>query len=324
MPMQHVALAPSYERRRDVKLPMIRDALAGAVAAAFASGGHRVVARSWTDVSAEAGVGGGACESNGGGGGAAAVSSMGVWGAAAAGVGGGPRGARGRACFRWTPVLYAETNPNFKAWFYDVVLDALPGDGGYAVDVVHLRKYLPALVKSLYETGYFTTRDGHTWMETGDGVNALVRAPAADPPAAGGGGDDGGARRAVALDALLSYAVNAEAVGRAVAARYGGVPGVRVVDARSEVLYGRSGAVALVADLGLTPTAATAAVAGVRVDKYEAGDGGGARQRGRGALPLADAEAATARYLARCAAQGVPVPPAMVHLRRVEGFAYPP
>eukprot|EP00168_Porphyra_purpurea_P020680 TRINITY_DN879_c0_g1_i13.p5 TRINITY_DN879_c0_g1~~TRINITY_DN879_c0_g1_i13.p5 ORF type:complete len:165 (-),score=64.42 TRINITY_DN879_c0_g1_i13:802-1296(-) len=164
-------------------------------------------------------------------------------------------------------------------------------------------------------------------METGDGVNALVRGPALEAPAAGGGGDDGGgdgARRAAALDALLSYAVNAEAVGRSVAARYGSVLGVRFTDARSEVLYGRPGALALVASLGLTPTAATAAAAGVRVDKYGAGGGGDGRPRGRVALPLADAEAATARYLARCAAQGVPVPPAMVQLRRVDGFAYPP
>lgn len=233
----------------------------------------------------------------------------------------------GGTCLVWQPVLYAETNPNFKAWFWDVVLDGLAGDGGYDVDVLHVRKYLPAVVKSLYETGYFTSRDGTTWMETGDGVNALVRAPPAAAPTAAAAAStvDGSDRRqAAALDALLSYAINAEAVGRAVTARYARTRGVRFTDARAEELYAAPGATALVRRLGLTPTAATAAVAGVRVDKYAAAGGaGGGHHRQRGALPLAAAAAATDRYLARCAAAGIAVPTGMVHLRRVDGFAYP-
>lgn len=320
MPMQRVRLADSYASRRDVKLPMIRAALAGAVSAALAPGGGGVAERMPATAAVTTPTGA-TC----GGGEQRHLFSLVVLGVGArhaggdAGAGPAAAGGPGGTCVVWQPVLYAETNPNFKAWFYDVVLDGLAGDGGYDIDVLHVRKYLPAVVKSLYETGYFTSRDGTTWMETGDGVNALVRAP---PPAPAAAESADERRQAAALDALLSYVINAEAVGRAVAARYASVRGVRFTDARAEVLYGAAGATALVRGLSLTPSPATAAVAGVRVDKYGAGAGGRGRKRGA-QLPFAAAVAATDRYLARCAAVGIAVPRGMVHLRRVDGFAYP-
>lgn len=331
MPMQQVRLADSYAMRRDVKLPMIRAALAETVAAALALGGGGVADRLPAAAATAAAPFGSSC----GGGEQPHLYSLIVVGAGARhargmGAGGDPAaaadGKRGSTCLVWQPVLYAETNPNFKAWFYDVVLDGLAGDGGYDVDVLHIRKYLPAVVKSLYETGYFTVRDGTTWMETGDGVNALVRPPPPDPTAAAAGvaaSSVVGRRQAAALDTLLSYAINAEAVGRFIAARYASVRGVHFTDARAEVLYGSAGATALVRGLGLTPTSATLAAAGVRVDKYEGGDGGGGRHKRGGHLPLAVAVAATDRYLDRCAAAGIAVPRGMVHLQRVNGFAYP-
>ncbi|GAB0492140.1 hypothetical protein MMPV_003400 [Pyropia vietnamensis] len=334
MPMQRVRLADSYAMRRDVKLPMIRAALAGAVATALAPGGGGVADRLPAAAATAAAPFGAYCGSGVQphqyslvvmGAGARHAGGVDAGGEPAAAVG----GKRGGTCLVWQPVLYAETNPNFKAWFYDVVLDGLAGDGGYDVDVLHVRKYLPAMVKSLYETGYFTVRDGTTWMETGDGVNALVRAPPPAPLAAVAGvvaSSAAGRRQAAALDALLSYAINAEAVGRSITARYASVRGVRFTDSRAEVLYGSRGAIALLRRLGLTPTSATVAAAGVRVDKYEGG-GGGEGGRGRhkrgGHLPLAVVVAAADRYLDRCAAAGIVVPRGMVHLQRVDGFAYP-
>ena len=59
--------------------------------------------------------------------------------------------------------VYIETNPNFKMWFWDIVLDLFVRNKfvGCSLDVLVVRRYIPALVKSLYELGWFTKKDGY-------------------------------------------------------------------------------------------------------------------------------------------------------------------
>ena len=158
-------------------------------------------------------------------------------------------------------VTYAETNPNFKSWIFDIVLDHFPRKG-YHVQVVVIRKYVAAVLKSLYETGYFTKRDGYNWMETAASVNSVIRAPHL--------GDEN------SLDAytkLLSYILASEATFEDIQRKYSrrGIidhSGTDFIDIRSEELYTSVGTLRLLRKLKLKPSAKTRRWAGVRSDKY--------------------------------------------------------
>jgi hypothetical protein len=201
-------------------------------------------------------------------------------------------------------LVYSETNPNFKSWFYDVVLDTMPREG-YAVDVIVLRKYIPATVKSLMKTGYFTSREGYNWMETANGVNSLIRPLGPD-------------LSLDAYDKMISYVINAEAVSRRIMERYNG--SARFFEVRSETIYTKEGALGFVRALGFVPSLRTMRIAGTRIDKYEN------RERDRGgrkrSVTLAACERRVRSYLERCAAAGIELPPSMSHLQGVPGFAY--
>lgn len=153
-------------------------------------------------------------------------------------------------------VIYAETNPNFKSWIYDVVLDSLPA-AGYDMKVMVIRKYVSAILKSLYETGYFSIRDGYNWMETCASVNSKVKI-------AGLLNDS----KLDAFEKVLSYIVNSEAVFRHVMRTYDG-SGVTFLQLRAEEIYSRQGTLNLVRELDLWKSEQTEMLAGVVSDKYE-------------------------------------------------------
>eukprot|EP00958_Prasinococcus_capsulatus_P012254 scaffold1219_cov400-Prasinococcus_capsulatus_cf.AAC.11 len=125
---------------------------------------------------------------------------------------------------------YIETNPNFKMWFWDIVFEFFVRNKflGCSVDVLIVRRYVPALVKSLYELGWFTEKDGYgtilawpiresvgelclthrrmracafslEWMVTANSINSPVKAPLPD-------------ESMDAYDKLISYIIFTEAI----------------------------------------------------------------------------------------------------------------
>lgn len=160
-------------------------------------------------------------------------------------------------------VVYAETNPNFKSWIYDVVLDHFLSTG-YQTTIVVVRKYIAAVLRSLYLTGYFSSRDGYNWMETAASVNSKLSMREIQD-------DD----RLQSFEKLVSYVANSEAVFRYVKSTYTNKPGVShvkqrlsFIDIKAEELYSPEGTMSLVEQLDLKSTSNTSNLAGVVSDKY--------------------------------------------------------
>lgn len=281
MAMQNLQLSSSYSARKTLKMPMIREAIAnisedgieGMVSAL--EGGHnqcRLLMR-------KDGIG----------------SARTVYEVSSE-----------SGCEQWRirDFVYTETNPNFKSWFYDLALDSLP-KSGYSTSVVVLRKYIAAAVKSLYETGYFTSRNGYNWMETANGVNSLIQSI---------GTED----KLDAYDKLISYIVNAEAVTRKIVKQYG-EQGVEFVEMRSEEVYGKDGTMLLLEKLGLHPGMRTMEKAGVPDDKY----GNGLKKKKALRTSLETCEQRVTDYLEKCRNMKLPLPEKMEHLKKWPGFSYP-
>ena len=203
--------------------------------------------------------------------------------------------------------VYTETNPNFKSWFYDVTLDIMPGRG-YETNVIVLRKYHAAALKSLYETGYFTTRNGFNWMETGNGVNSQVDAIRSDD-------------QMDAFDKIISYLFNAEAVTRSAIQRYSA--NTQFVEVRSEEIYSTAGTIKLLKRLGLSHshfTTTTLELAGKRSDKYGAAS---SQVKRRIITSIDECERRIADYIASCVSLGIKnLPQNMTQLSRYPGFVY--
>lgn len=219
-----------------------------------------------------------------------------------------------RGCFVYDirDAVYAETNPNFKAWFYDVVLDNMPTIG-YDIDVLVVRKYIAAVLKSLYETGFFIERDGYTWMETSAGVNSRVHIEALR--------DD---NLLDASEKLMSYVVNAEAVFTDVEQHYTikfpqqrKSRRIRFLHVRAEDIYGAEGAESLLRQLGLRSSEKTHAAA-VRVhDKY----GVGGRKRS-GRISLDRCVRNVNRFIANCGGEESLVGTLLSKWGRIGSFNY--
>lgn len=274
MRMQDVSLMSSYDMRKRVKLPLIRSGVAHALSSE--SHGRRYLASmSWVKCSVM--VKGPATNS---------VGNVASW--VSRGVIEG--GSGGCVIHKIRDAVYAETNPNFKAWFYDVVLDNMPGSG-YSIVVLVVRKYVAAVLKSLFETGFFSTRDGYTWMETAAGVNSRLQA--------------GFLRDDSHLDAvykLLSYIVNAEAVFRQVTQHYRttlsktrGYQAIQFLPVRAEKVYGFNGSEHLLQELQLRSSEETSSVAAGIHDKY----GGGGRKR-IGHISLEDCARHVQKFIELC------------------------
>lgn len=212
-------------------------------------------------------------------------------------------------------VVYAETNANFKSWFYDVVLDELPSSG-YSVTVVVIRKYVAAVLKSLYETGYFTSRDGYNWMETAAGVNSNLKIEALQNDA-----------ELDAFEKIQSYLFASEARFRHILNTYGWYDwtrrdsrrSVRFIQTRSELLYSRNGSLELLRQLNLEPSSATDKLIGIVADKYRAGTGKRRKMR----TTLRECENRVREFLSKVRPSSVEIDDFFRATNRVEGFDYP-
>ncbi|CAN8074761.1 unnamed protein product [Agarophyton chilense] len=240
MRMQEILLKQSYEERQRIKIPMIMSSVASVFNLSIARAWHsRTVECSMLERGRWVGVQEGATDLK---------SSRPVLEVSGTGE---------CVVHEVRDVVFVETNPNFKAWMYDVVLEQFP-KRGYEVTVVVVRRYVAAVVCSLYETGYFTKRDGYNWMETAAGVNSRVRLKELT--------DDS---KLDAVEKLVSYVANAEAVFREVLRRYvRNGERVRAVQVRSERIFETGGMRELMEELGLSWSPRTTAVAGVVRDKY--------------------------------------------------------
>lgn len=208
--------------------------------------------------------------------------------------------------------VYAETNPNFKAWFYDVVLDTMPS-AGYDVDVLVVHKYIAAVVKSLFETGFFGTRDGYTWMETSAGVNSRVHIEELR--------DD---NQLDTLEKLMSYVVNAEAVFTEIEEHYSDKTvrqersrSVRFLHVRAEDVYGTEGTRNLLRQLRLKSSEKTMAVAARVHDKY----GTSGRKR-IGHITLGECARRVKKFVEHCGGIGSTVDILLEKWGRKDGFNY--
>lgn len=207
-------------------------------------------------------------------------------------------------------VVYAETNPNFKSWIYDIALDVFP-KSGYDVRVVVLRKYVAALLKSLYETGYFTVRDGYNWMETAAGVNSKVKVKLLQND-----------NELDGFGKILSYLITSEAVFRHVIQKYGSEMGTpRFLEMRSERLYTAEGTMQLLEWLGVEPSDETIILAGTVRDKYVEGT-----SRRRKTVSLAECDRRVNSFLEsiRDKDEARIVRDLLQSLDREEGYEYPP
>eukprot|EP00188_Purpureofilum_apyrenoidigerum_P002026 Plantae.Rhodophyta-Purpureofilum_apyrenoidigerum.ctg22006.p1 GENE.Plantae.Rhodophyta-Purpureofilum_apyrenoidigerum.ctg22006~~Plantae.Rhodophyta-Purpureofilum_apyrenoidigerum.ctg22006.p1 ORF type:complete len:270 (-),score=42.61 Plantae.Rhodophyta-Purpureofilum_apyrenoidigerum.ctg22006:590-1399(-) len=216
-------------------------------------------------------------------------------------------------------LVYSETNPNFKAWFFDIVLQELSPH--FEVSVVVVRKWGPALVKSLYQTGFFSVRDGYQWMETANSVNSRIPALAPD-------------NELSALELIISYVIHTEAL----AGHISGLSkqyGVNLVETRSETLFSKGGAVEVFEKLGLHPSSSTPLTIGNVQDKYrddqqkrrlttinsraDSCSGGKGDKLCVAHITLEECVSAWDSYLQRASAEGQSIPPI---IPKAEDFQY--
>lgn len=212
-----------------------------------------------------------------------------------------------RMCRKHIPddVIYAETNPNFKAWEFDVVLDNLP-DAGYVLSVIVIRKYVASALKSLYETGFFGTRDGYTWMETSAGINSRVKVSILQ--------DD---QALSTHERLLSYILNAEAVFRDVERQYK-EKRVRFIHMRSENMYSKQGTMWLLRKLGIRAGSETMQKAGLKRDKYIEGG-----KRRYGHISLDQCESLVKDFIQKVGRIDSDVVRLFDEMNKVDNFDYP-
>jgi hypothetical protein len=164
--------------------------------------------------------------------------------------------------------IYAESNPNFKVWFWDVVIEDFSCDKKAAVDVIIIRKYLPAVLKSILELGWYARSSSPVgWLPTGNSVNSPIPAIAPD-------------MKMDEYDKVISYLLFTEGMVHHMKQRYVVLdssgrshicPTLRFLEVRAEGLYSKEGALQLLESLGLQQTHQTQLVAGVVIDKFRAG-----------------------------------------------------
>jgi len=161
--------------------------------------------------------------------------------------------------------FYAESNPNFKNSFADVVLNEF---AHINMTVIVLQRYVPSVVRSLLEIGWMKSKraGGHgpssfDWMPTTASVNSFAHSHQAHD-IAGPGFDH--PRRLVA-----NYLINVAATAQGLKALYGTRSNVRFVSYRSEDLFTRAGALSLLRLLGMQPTAQTHMAIGKVVDHFK-------------------------------------------------------
>uniref|UniRef100_A0A7S2Z8L6 Uncharacterized protein n=1 Tax=Rhodosorus marinus TaxID=101924 RepID=A0A7S2Z8L6_9RHOD len=215
-----------------------------------------------------------------------------------------------RLVYTGGPVVYIETNPNFKSWYYDIVLREFGRD--FQLTIINLRKWPPALLRSIYETGFFSDRDGYQWMETANSVNSKTPAIAPD-------------YELTALQLISSYILNSEAIAQEIS-KFREAESVKFLNLRSEEVFSKSASLELVRTLGLKPSNRTFEILGVVRDKYRdenhrlrSDENAGTHKLRLKEISLADCEESWKSYLARASSMGLELPKCV---DRYPGFDY--
>ncbi|KAJ8907968.1 hypothetical protein NDN08_008070 [Rhodosorus marinus] len=208
------------------------------------------------------------------------------------------------------PIVYIETNPNFKSWYYDIVLREFGRN--FQLTIINLRKWPPALLRSIYETGFFSDRDGYQWMETANSVNSKTPAIAPD-------------YELTPLQLINSYILNTEAVAQEIS-KFREAESVTFLNLRSEEVFSKSASLELVRTLGLKPSNRTFEILGVVRDKYRdenhrlrSDENAGTHKLRLKEISLADCEKSWKAYLARASSMGLELPKCV---DRYPGFDY--
>lgn len=289
--MQNISLKESYRSRSGVKLPLIRSAVSSTSRKSGKAAFWTRSCSSWDDGLGSLSTGNGDSFQS-----ILAISCT-------------------TACSVHSirEVIYAETNPNFKSWFFDIVLDEL-ASSGYSVSVVVIRKYVAAVLKSLYETGYFTNRNGYNWMETVAGVNTNVKIATLQ--------DDS---KLDSRDKILSYLLASEARFRHILKKYGQYGNsskrrVQFIEARSENMFTGNGTLNLLRSLGLEPSTATEKLIGIVSDKYRSN--GLTHKKRQLRTTMRDSEEKVLQFRSKVQASSPGVEKLFDAMNRVEGFDY--
>ena len=215
--------------------------------------------------------------------------------------------------------IYAESNPNFKTWFWDVTIETFARQEGKRVDILVVRKYLPAILKSIYEIGWYSRGPsrGNSWLPTANSVNSLIEPLAPDEELS-------------PYERILSSLINTEAIAQKLKQMYSDpssphyLPNVHFHEYRSEELYQAEGALRMLKSLDLTPTPQTYDLAGQVIDKYRKGkESTGQLKRGATSHPttLKRCEEEVEKYLQRCREAGIALP-TLPHMEKYPAFVY--
>jgi len=191
-----------------------------------------------------------------------------------------------RRTLRTLPVdgVYAETNHMFIMSFYDVVMNHFGG-----VNVVLLRRWLPAAVKSFIELDHFTPQCPFTkyWYASPNARSSAGLAPAPD-------------RSLDQEERIIGYLIDIEARAQRFIAKY---PDTRVVPIRLEELNDLDRVRALFAALDVRETPRTRETVG-RVVNAKLGH----KQRVARSVTIEYCQERVVRYLERCAQAGITLP----------------
>lgn len=189
---------------------------------------------------------------------------------------------------------YVETNHMFILSFHDVVMNHIR-----PVEVILLRRFLDATVRSFIELGYFTPTCPFTrfWFTSPNSPSAAVRAPAPD-------------HELDQVDQIIGYLIDVEARAQRFIRNH---PDTPIVEIRLAQLNDLNRVHEMFRALGLSPSQATAEVVGSVVnDKPEH------KARIAKRVSLDYCRERIERYIARCTAKGIELP-ALPQMRPVAG-----
>ena len=147
--------------------------------------------------------------------------------------------------------VYCETNHMFIKTFFDVVIHGFPGQ----IEVIRLRRYLPKVLKSFMELGYFSenNRSWRFWMSSPNAVTSAI--PCIN--------DD---KNLDACDLSIAYLIDIEARFLRFKTQY---PTIKVHEIRLEQLNQFSNIQSFFSQLRITPSDATQDLCAKKINQRE-------------------------------------------------------
>ncbi len=144
--------------------------------------------------------------------------------------------------------IYCETNHMFIKTFFDVVVQEFP-----KVEVIILRRYLPKILKSFIELGYFSERNKHWkfWMSSPNAATAAI--PCIDVD-----------KNLDQWDLSIAYLIDIEARAKRFQQEY---PNIKTHEVRLESLNDFTNIKSLFKQLSITPTETTKKLCGQQINQ---------------------------------------------------------